>query len=496
MMKGEGRAVETLVYRLRRSTRYCEREGLVYLVSRFPLKATILHPSWKRAFDLLSEKEELSFEEILGQAKARNPSRLRVFLNDLVRKGYLEMEGLPGLSEFPPVSIIIPVRNRPEEIAACLNSLRTLEYPSERLEIIVVDDASEDRTRSVVSRFPVRLISVQERSRASYCRNLGAMEAKGEILAFIDSDCLADSLWLRELVPAFEHPSVGVVGGLVDSADERKLLDRYEKVKSSLRVASWFKRSEVDERFFYVPSCNMLTRKSLFLGLGGFMADLQVGEDVDYCWRAEDKGYHVEYRPIGRVFHKHRNRVQDFCSRRFDYGISEPLLQQRHPKRPKKILLSPGASLFWLVGAFAAMAGSAAVAGLCAAVALADFARRFQKMRQRGVPVVPLEVALAVLRDYLTFLYQVSAFFSRYYLLWSIPFGFFLPKVSMIILGVHIGVGLTEYFLRKPRIDSLSFLFFFSLDQFFYQLGVWWGCLRNRYFAPVNPRVCGRLASE
>jgi mycofactocin system glycosyltransferase len=494
-MKREDQPVRTLVYRLRESTRYAERQGHLYLVSRFPLKAIILHPSWKKVFDRLSEKRELPFEEILGLATGVNPSRLEAFLNGLVRKGYLDMEGLPLLSEFPPVSIIIPVRNRPDEIAACLNSLKNLEYPQDKLEIIVVDDASEDRTPSVVSQFPARLIALEERHQASFCRNLAAREAKGDILAFIDSDCLADSLWLRELVPTFEDPAVGVVGGLVDSAGRRKNLDRYEKVKSSLRIALWFKRSEVDQKSFYVPSCNMLTRKSLFRGLGGFLAELHVGEDVDYCWRAEDTGYQVEYRPMGRVYHKHRNRLKDFCFRRFDYGMSEPLLQLRHPQRPKKILLSPAASLFWLFGVLGTIAGSPAVAGLCGAVVLADFARRLQKMRSGGVPVGALEVLLAVFRSDVAFLYHLSAFVSRYYLVWAIAVGFFFPRAFMIVLGVHIGVGLAEYFLRKPRVDPLSFLFYFSLDQLFYQLGVWWGCLRNRCFAPVNPQVSVRLAS-
>lgn len=119
--------------------------------------------------------------------------------------------------------MIVPVRNRPEDIQACLDSLTVLDYPAEKLEIIVVDDASEDNTPEVVEQYPdVRLLRMTRHRQASLCRNRAAEIARGEILAFIDSDCLADPAWLKELVPAFLDPSLGALGGLVDAAWEEK----------------------------------------------------------------------------------------------------------------------------------------------------------------------------------------------------------------------------------------------------------------------------------
>jgi mycofactocin glycosyltransferase len=487
---------ETPSYRLRRPVRVQERNGDLCLLSTFPLKAMILHPSWKPLFDRLSRGDWVALEEISSVVTTADPWKQESFLEGLVFKGYLEQQGLPSLHDFPAVSVVVPVRNRADDIAACLESLLRLRYPLEKLDLIVVDDASEDRTPEVVSRFPVHLISVSRRSQASFCRNVGAQQAKGEILAFIDSDCQADALWLRELLPAFREPGIGVVGGLVDSVFEDKAVDRYEKVKSSLNMGPWFKRSEETDRFFYVPSCNLLTRKDLFAELGGFRADLHVGEDVDYCWRAQDRGYEVEYRPRGKIFHRHRNTFWGFCSRRFDYGTSEPLLQHLHTERPKTLFLPPASSLIWVLAALSIWMQSIASFGLCVLVALIDSGASMRKLRTRSIPVRIPEVLFAVLRSYLAFLFHTCAFVSRYYLLWILPLFAFFPKTGLVLLGVHMLVGIGEYWIKKPGLTPFSFLLYFSLEQVSYQLGVWWGCVKKKYFAPVNPRIVMRLPPE
>ena len=243
--------------------------------------------------------------------------------------------------------MVIPVHNRPHEITECLESLQKLDYPPEKLEIIVVDDASTDHTAAAAAGFPVRLIRLAQNRGASYCRNRGALAARSEILAFIDSDCLAGAFWLRDLTPAFAGPAVGIVGGAVEGHFERSGLDRYEQAKSSLRVARRYTVSKPAGDSFYVPSCNLLVKRSAFLQVKGFNQDLHVGEDVDLCWRVQDLGLRVVFQPGGEVFHKHRSRIKDFCRRRFQYGTSEPLLQKLHQKRKKRFPVSLTALAFW-----------------------------------------------------------------------------------------------------------------------------------------------------
>ncbi len=430
-----------------------------------------------------------NFNEIVSLMEGSVPENIEVFLNNLVRKGYLEVKGCLRLKEYPFVSVIIPVRNRPEEITVCLESLSRLDYPQEKTEIIVVDDASDDNTADAVSSFPVQLVSLRGQGGASYCRNLGAEKARGEILAFLDSDCMAGPLWLRELVPAFIDSSTGAVGGMVDSYFNERGLDLYEKVRSSLNMGPWPRSSRDGNVFFYLPSCSLLARRDLFLPVGGFREDMTVGEDVDLCWRLQDKGYHIEYRPVGRVFHKHRNRMRHFCARRFDYGTSEPLLQKYNEKRSKKIVFPIPDLLFWGFALLSIISGRPLILALSGATLLTDSLIKLVRIVRMGIGISYPRVLLVSLRSYLAFIYSLCTFVSRYYLIWAFLLFFVFPVLSAAVMGAHLLTGTGEYFMKKPGLNFPLFLFYFSLDQMSYQLGVWWGCIRRFFFRPVNPRI-------
>ncbi len=496
MANGTCTRLKPLAYRLPKTLVWQERNGSLQFVLAFPLKTIMLHRSWRALFERLTSDTYLPLDKLAPLIHGAHPDEVELFLNDLFRKGFLEQEGFSTLSDHPFVSVIIPVRNRPLEIEACLRSLDEVVYPPERLEIIVVDDASTDQTPETISRFPVHLIPLKENKQASYCRNLAARKARGDILAFIDSDCLAEPLWLQELIPAFKDPSLGVVGGRVDSYFVESYLDRYEQVKSSLIVGFRAKRSLNRERSFYVPSCNLLARRDLFLKLGGFKEELFVGEDVDFCWRIQDAGHHVEFRPAGRVYHRHRNRLRHFCARRFDYGTSESLLQQLHPERRKQMVFSPGASLFWGIAILSMTFGSFPFLALCGIAVLSETLSKLFRIRGMGTTIKFPAVFMAVIRSYFAFFYHCCAFVSRYYLFWAIVVVPLFPLAFIIIIGMHLLTGLVEYFIKKPRLNPVSFFFYFSLEQLSYQLGVWWGCLKNLSFSSVNPRVVWRISPE
>ena len=478
-----------LMYRLRDSVKYYQKNGSPILILNFPLKYIVLHPFWRPVFESITLGSFMPFEKILSRVNNANPIEIESFMNSLVRKGFLEQEGFSIPSQYPYVTVIIPVRNRPVEIAACLQSLSQLDYPQEKIEVIVIDDASDDNTPDVVSTFPVHLIPLKERKQASFCRNLAAQRAHGEILAFLDSDCVADPLWLRELTPAFSDPSIGAVGGTVDSYHNTKGLDRYEKVKSSLNMGSWFKSSHEGNNFFYLPSCNLLVRRSLFLQVKGFKEDMHVGEDVDFCWRLQDQGHCIEYRPIGTVYHRHRNTIRQFFSRRFDYGTSEPLLQKYHTKRIKQFLFPIPNAAFWGLVLVSISLGWFPLLGACGLVLVVDSFITSSRIRRKSIPISFPHILLATFRGYLSFLYHCCAFVSRYYLLLALAVCILSPLGAALIFGAHLVIGVGEYFIKKPRLRLPSFLLFFTVDQLSYQLGVWWGCLKRLFFSPVNPQI-------
>jgi len=480
------------IYRLRAQATFVEKEQSLYLILSYPLKCIRLNRSWSQVFQTMASHDFFSLDEILSLLDHVDTGSTEFFLDELVRKGFMEHRGIAHLTTYPFVSIIIPVYNRPHDLAACLQSLVGQNYPPERFEILVVDDASTDHTAAVAAAFPVRLLELRRNRKAPYCRNLAARQASGEILAFTDSDCLADRLWLRELVPAFTHPKTGAVGGLVDSYYETRPLDRYEKVHSSLNMGYWPRRSNRNNPFFYVPSCNLLVRREAFQRVGGFREELIVGEDVDLCWRIGKQGYDIEYRPVGKVYHRHRNRLMAFCQRRFDYGTSEPKLQRLHPEKSKQLVFTSGAVLFWSVLLLGITFKSWALAALCPVPVFADVAIKASAIHRRKIPVGFTSLLLAVVRSYLAGLYQCCAFVSRYYLLWAVVITPFLPLIAAIITGMHLLTGMVGFLLKRPKLNPVIFLFYFSLEQLSYQSGVWWECLKTFSFKAVRPAITAK----
>ena len=478
-----------LAYGLPRGTILTEKESTLYLIRKNPLSTITLNPVWKPVLDLLCRRGGfIQFKEIFSLVDA-DPLKTEIYLNGLVRKGFMETRGFRDLEIYPSVTIIIPVRNRPDEIAQCLTSLGGLDYPPDRIEIIVVDDASDDNTPEVISGYPVKLLKNNVRMQASYSRNLAAKEAKGDIIAFIDSDCTADHLWLKELVPAFDDPENGAAGGMVDSWFDKKAIDQYEKVFSSLNMGTRSKSSKEDGSFFYLPACNLLVKKDIFLGLNGFNADMTVGEDVDFCWRLKDSGYEVEYRPAGVVFHKHRNRIKAFFVRRFQYGTSEPFLQKKHPDRLKKMYYMPFTVLLWLIVLLAFFTGYFSLIGLCAVILVIDTHTKWRQVKIKGLPVRYSQVLVAVFRGYFVSVYFWCAFFSRYYLVMAVLFFPAFPASCLVLFINHFIVSACEFILKRPSLNIFSFMYFFSIDQLAYQIGAWSGCFRYFSFNPVNPKI-------
>ena len=477
-----------LSYKLPNSIYFTEKESTIYLIRKNPLSTITLNPVWNPVLDLLSQGEFIPFKEISHTINA-DPDKTEIFLNSLVRKGFMESKGYRELEEYPLVTIIIPVRNRPDEISDCLKSLLQLDYPIDKKEIIVVDDASDDNTAEIISGFPVKLMRNSRRMQASFSRNLAAKEARGEILAFIDSDCTADPMWLKGLVPAFNDPENGAIGGMVDSWFDKKALDRYEKVSSSLTMGNRSKSSKEEGNFFYLPTCNLLTKKDTFLKLGGFNIDLTVGEDVDFCWRLKNSGYEIEYRPAGAVFHKHRNKIGSFFTRRVQYGTSEPFLHKKHPDRLKLMFYMPFTMLLWALVIAAFVTGYHFLLVLCLIILVIDTHTRWRKAKKKDLPILYSQIMAAVSRGYFVSIYYWCVFFSRYYLVFAFLLFPVLPKVCLILFINHFIVSLCEFYLKKPSLNILMFLFFFSIDQLAYQMGVWYGCFRYLAFNPVNPEL-------
>src|SRR4051812_15109114 len=123
------------------------------------------------------------------------------------------MSALMNPTTCPYVSVIVPTRNRRESLHRTLDALEAQTY--ERFEVVVVDDASVDGTSASLQqhRWRIRLTLVQGNGLGpAAARNKGLAQARGELIAFTDSDCVPDSGWLTAGVASFDD-DVDVVQG-------------------------------------------------------------------------------------------------------------------------------------------------------------------------------------------------------------------------------------------------------------------------------------------
>ncbi len=399
------------------------------------------------------------------------------------------MEESPG-EKLPRVSVVIPVRNRPDGIRACLDSLVALDYPHACLEIIVVDDASTDETPSAVasySRGSVRLLAQKQHRGQSECRNVGAREGTGELVAFIDSDCIADAAWLRTLVRDLDDRHVVATGGSVREASPHGWLKRYEASASPLHMGETPARVMPGSGVEFLPSCNIVVRKQVFLEAGGFDASLRFGEDVDLIWRLCERG-EVRYLPAAVVWHDSRGRLGSFLSNRISYTTAQAVFLSRFPANRRRLDVPVGLVLgvaagvglamfhpaFIAVGLMPPLAeGTAAIVGATGSRSVADGAR-------------------AVIGGYASSAYRALSFAGRTY---AIPIALSSVALAVVWPGWLIGLGLAgacvilpaivEWFRRRPRLDPVRFVAAFALDSLAVGSGTLAGCVRYRTLRPM-----------
>ena len=140
------------------------------------------------------------------------------------------------------VSIVIPAYNEGTNILACVNSLKGQDFPKGDYEIIVVDNNSTDNTLELIKKLSV-IYTVEYKKGPAAAKNAGISMAKGNIIAFIDGDCIATKNWLKNIVSGFENSAVGCVAGGIRPNEYQLILETAQKVgliQGSLRHRVWY----------------------------------------------------------------------------------------------------------------------------------------------------------------------------------------------------------------------------------------------------------------
>jgi GT2 family glycosyltransferase len=220
---------------------------------------------------------------------------------------------MPELPARPLVSIVIPNWNGAHHLPVCLDSLRRQRYTP--LEILVVDNASTDHSRELLTRdYPeVRLIALPHNQGFTGACNAGIQAARGDIIALLNNDTEVDADWVAALVDAFaQHPEAGLIASKILLFDQR---DRFHTAGDLFRVDGrlinrgvWEKdEGQYDQETYVFSACGGAAayRRSMLDEIGLLDDDFFFScEDMDLAWRAQLAGYRCVYTPAAVVYHR------------------------------------------------------------------------------------------------------------------------------------------------------------------------------------------------
>jgi cellulose synthase/poly-beta-1,6-N-acetylglucosamine synthase-like glycosyltransferase len=213
------------------------------------------------------------------------------------------------------ISIAIIARNESQNITRLFESLRKLDYPKSDLEVVLIDDASDDDTGKIGRKYGANVFRNSVCKGRAHARNVALAHARHDIIAWIDADCeIADPSWLKDMLKYLKGTVAGVAGTHV-----------YPKGGSLMQKAIWCipgmhveSKSAVETR--NAPTTSSVFLKKALLEAGGFDENLTTGEDLEMCWRLARKGWKLMLIPGGRIIHHYRPGPWKFFNQQLEYG--------------------------------------------------------------------------------------------------------------------------------------------------------------------------------
>lgn len=253
----------------------------------------------------------------------------------------------------PFVSIIVPVRNAERTLEETFNYLLKLDYPQDKLEIIVADGGSHDKTVSIIEKWVkkhafITLVVVPNSPSPGHARNKAMDIAKGEYFLFTDGDCAPKADWIAQLLAPFaKDPQIGGVGGEVHTlrvAPDSDIESYCEQigflaVKSRFnvkgegympRLTDMSPSQSSGHRAPFFATANVAYSKKAIDAAGGYFWDHPTGEDIDFSIQIQKAGYTLYYAPNAIIQHMHRITMESFTAQWHGYGEGHAFLVDKH----------------------------------------------------------------------------------------------------------------------------------------------------------------------
>lgn len=418
--------------------------------------------------------------ESLRDRQAATKLLFRGFVFPVVRSRFrLNVE---SASEIDNITIVIPIHERAEQLAELLSEIRRLDGIGRG--IIVVDDGSKDEfgIAAVTDRFGARLVRLPDNRGPGGARNAGSLQTASPFIAFLDSDCLPTSDWVRNLLGHFEDQRVGVIAPRIKTLHlENSALKRFEEVRSSLDMGKFPDHLARGGRLSFVPSAALIVRREVFENIR-FDESLRIGEDVDFMWRVLQSGWTVNYDPSVYISHRGRDGLRAWIKRTFEYGTSAADLERRHPGA-----LTPAVFSGWnvvIIGAL--MSGRYKVVATTFFVAVGLLAWQL-----RSVPQSLSLASQVVSRGLVSDIEQFGKLLRREW--W--PVGALavvaapkskLSRTVIVAMTAHL---VNDWRNEKPDLDPIRYVAFRMVQDAAYGSGVIHSAGMSKAWGPLRPHI-------
>jgi len=205
----------------------------------------------------------------------------------------------------PSVAVIVPCRNEGETVAATTESLLALDYPTDKLEIILVDNASTDDTPAVMARYTnnpqVRILHAPERGKHNAV-NAGIAATEAEFIGCLDADSFVEPDALKQLIACFTHDKVAAATAAMSIHNPKNIIEHMQNAEYSFGITMRHAIASVNG-LYVTPGPFSFYRHSIIKELGGFRYGHQT-EDMEMALRIQEAGYEIENAPRARVYTK------------------------------------------------------------------------------------------------------------------------------------------------------------------------------------------------
>ena len=224
----------------------------------------------------------------------------------------------------PRVSVIVPVYNSETTIGDCVESIFALSFPSDDIELLLIDNASSDRTSTILDRYRDRAVILHEATRGpAAARNRGLENATGDIVAFTDADCVVDRDWLSRIIEPLSDPDVGIVGGTIRAIRPCNAVEEFgERIHDHQMAIEYYSPP-------YAITMNWASRLSVLEEVGLFDEELLRCEDCDLAFRVVAAGHQIVHEPAAVVYHRNESSLAGLIAEGYAHGYhSIPLLKK------------------------------------------------------------------------------------------------------------------------------------------------------------------------